>query len=353
MLLESNKVADHFATIPLPDSIDHLTGPLPFCLTNDVLFHILFETSNKALRGLLCSLLRLQDNDIRSIEIQNPIQFGQTVLSKEFILDLKLLLNNNTSINVEMQVLKFQHWTERSLSYLCRSYDKLNKGTSYADTKAAIHIGILDYDLFPEEETRFYTTYHLADDVTHKIYTGKFQLSVLYLNHVDKATKEDLAYHLDYWARFFKATTWEELKMLAEKSPVFTEAAKTIYNATEDVYARTMLEAYEEGAKLTQTLKDEFAIAYANQHAAIIEQKEALAQQQALLIAQEAELAQQNSKIIEQKAELAQQNSKIIEQKAELAQQNSKIIEQKAELDEKNSEIDRLRAELAALKANQ
>lgn len=225
-------------------------------------------------------MLRLQDNDINSIEIQNPIQFGQTVTSKEFILDLKLLLNNNTSINVEMQVLKFRHWTERSLSYLCRSYDKLNKGNSYAETKAAIHIGILDYDLFPEDETRFYTTYHLADDVTHKIYTGKFQLSVLYLNHVDKAT--------------------------------------------EDVYARTMLEAYEEGAKLTQTLKDEFAIAYANQHAAIIEQKEALAQQQAILIEQETKLAQQNSTIIEQKAELAQ----------------------------KDSEIDRLKAELAALKAN-
>ena len=339
MLSESNNIADYFATIPLPDSINHLTGPLPFCMTNDVLFHILFEASNTALRGLLCALLRLQDSDINSIEIQNPIQFGQTVLSKEFILDLKLLLNNNTSINVEMQVLKFQHWTERSLSYLCRSFDKLNKGNSYADTKAAIHIGILDYDLFPEDEARFYTTYHLADDVTHKIYTGKFQLSVLYLNHVDQATEEDLTYHLDYWARFFKATTWEELRMLAEKSPIFTEAAKTIYNATEDIHARTMMEAYEEGAKLTQTLKDEFAIAYANQHAAIIEQKEALAQQQAVLIEQEAKLAQQNSTIVKQEAELAQQNSTIVKQEAELAQ--------------KDSEIELLKAELAALKANQ
>lgn len=287
MLSQSFNVADHFATIPLPDSIDHLTGPLPFRMTNDVLFHILFEASDMALRGLLCSLLRLRDSDIRSIEIQNPIQFGQTVLSKEFILDLKLLLNNDTSINVEMQVLKFEHWTERSLSYLCRSYDKLHKGGSYANAKTAIHIGILDHDLFPEDEARFYTTYHLADDVTHKIYTGKFQLSVLYLNHVDQATEEDIAYHLDYWAKFFKATTWEELKMLAEKNPMFTEATKTVYNATEDIYARTMLEAYEEGAKLTQTLKDE--------------------------------LAQQNSTIIEQKAELAQKDSEIECLKAALA----------------------------------
>ena len=198
MLNKSITAAEHFAAIPLPDSIDHLTGPLPFRMTNDVLFHLLFETNPTALRGLICSLLNLTDSDIHSIEVKNPIEFGKTVFSKGFILDLKLLLNNNTSINVEMQVLKTKNWTERSLSYLCRSYDKLNVGEDYFEANTAIHIGILDYDLFPEDEARFYTTYHLADDVTHKIYTGKFQLSVLYLNHVDKATEEDLACHRDH-----------------------------------------------------------------------------------------------------------------------------------------------------------
>ena len=269
--------AEHFAAIPLPDSIDHLTGPLPFRMTNDVLFHILFEASNVALRGLICSLLKLEDSDIQSIEVKNPIEFGKTVFAKGFILDLKLLLNNNTSINVEMQVLKFKNWTERSLSYLCRSYDKLHAGEDYLETNTAIHIGILDYDLFPEDEARFYTTYHLADDVTHKIYTGKFQLSVLYLNHVDKATEEDLAYHLDYWARFFKATTWEELKMLAEKSPTLKEATKTVYNTTADTCAQTMLEAYEEYEKVYRTIKREAEEEIAEKEAEIAQLKAEIA----------------------------------------------------------------------------
>ena len=294
----TTSVAEHFAAIPLPDSIDHLTGPLPFRMTNDVLFHILFEASNTALRGLVCSLLKLEDSDIQSIEVKNPIEFGKTIFSKGFILDLKLLLNNNTSINVEMQVLKVKNWTERSLSYLCRSYDKLSVGDDYLETNAAIHIGILDYDLFPEDEARFYTTYHLADDVTHKIYTGNFQLSVLYLNHVDKATEEDLAFHLDSWARFFKATTWEELKMLAENSPIFTEATKTVCNTTADVYAQTMLEAYEEYEKVYRTIKREA--------------EEELAQNNAVI-------AQQQSKIAQQQSEIAQQKERIAFLEAQLA----------------------------------
>jgi len=31
------------------------------------------------------------------------------------------------------------------------------------------------------------------------------------------ATKEGKKWHIDEWARLFKATTWEELKMIAEK----------------------------------------------------------------------------------------------------------------------------------------
>ena len=276
----SNKAitaAEHFAAIPLPDSIDHLTGPLPFRMTNDVLFHLLFETNPTALRGLICSLLNLEDSDIHSVEVKNPIEFGRTVFSKGFILDLKLLLYNNTSINVEMQVLKSKNWTERSLSYLCRSYDKLNVGEDYFEANTAIHIGILDYDLFPEDEARFYTTYHLADDVTHKIYTGKFQLSVLYLNHVDKATEEDIACHLDHWAKFFKATTWEDLRMLAEKSPTLKEATKTVYNTTADICAQTMLEAYEEYERVYRTIKREAEEEIAEKDAEIARLKEEIA----------------------------------------------------------------------------
>lgn len=35
------------------------------------------------------------------------------------------------------------------------------------------------------------------------------------LNNEEFATEEDKAYGIDYWAKLFKSTTWEELKILA------------------------------------------------------------------------------------------------------------------------------------------
>ena len=59
-------------------------------------------------------------------------------------------MNNNTLINLEMQVANEGNWPDRSLSYLCRAFDNLNEGENYGDLKPAIHIGILDFTLFPE-----------------------------------------------------------------------------------------------------------------------------------------------------------------------------------------------------------
>ena len=37
------------------------------------------------------------------------------------------------------------------------------------------------------------------------------------LTHIEMATDEDKAWKIDYWARLFTATTWEDVKMIAEK----------------------------------------------------------------------------------------------------------------------------------------
>ena len=60
------------------------------------------------------------------------------------------------------------------------------------------------------------------------------------------ATKEDKKLHIDEWARLFKATTWEELKMIAEKDQVYSEAANSIYIQNSDETVRAMCEARQE-----------------------------------------------------------------------------------------------------------
>ena len=64
-------------------------------------------------------------------------------------------------------------------------------------------------------------------------YTDKFTLSVVDLTQIENATETDKHYKMDQWALMFKATTWEELNMLATHNPVIDEAVTHIFKLTE------------------------------------------------------------------------------------------------------------------------
>ena len=243
---------------PVPEDFKLLTGPLPYRMLNDALFHIVMEANPDVLKSMLCALLNLDPDTISFIEVTNPIELGNTIYEKTYVLDLKIKLNNNILINVEVQVINLKFWKERSLGYLCRTFDNLNKGDDYLNTKPAIQIGILDFEVF-KGDTEFFATYHLANDITHKIYSDNFRLSVLQLNQIKHATPEDVACKRVLWAKFFKATSWEEICMLAEQDPIIAEAAKTIYRVTEDERVRNHCDAREMGERTHRTLVKQLA----------------------------------------------------------------------------------------------
>ena len=221
------------------------TGPVTIRMTNDYLFRALLQRNNKVLKGLICSLLHLAPEQIISVVITNPIELGSSIDTKDFLLDIKCLLNNNTIINLEMQVINEHNWPERSLSYLCRSFDSLENGEDYAEAKSAIQIGILDFTLF-NDTPEFFSTYMMMNVRNGRIYSSKFRLSVLDLTCIDLATEEDKHFRIDYWASLFKAATWEEIKLLAQKDSIIEEASNTIYQLTQEEKIRLQCEARED-----------------------------------------------------------------------------------------------------------
>ena len=221
-----------------------LSGKLCYTLTNDYLFHIVFQKNRKILRGLIQSLLNLKDEEIIDIVLENPITPGEVVNDKTVILDLFITLNNNRKINIEMQLLNSKDWPERSLTYLCKSFDNLKEGQDYIDVMPAIHIGILDFTLFPDSP-EFYAHYAMKNIVNNNIYSDKLLLNVLDLNQIHLATNDDIACGLQYWARLFKAKTWEELQMLASEYEVFEGITDTMQQALADKKTRLECEARE------------------------------------------------------------------------------------------------------------
>lgn len=224
-------------------------GAIRYGMTNDYMFRAVLQTNNKVLRGLICSLLHLSDEEVISAVVTNPIVLGDTIKDKEFRLDVNVLLNDNTLINLEMQVANRLNWHERSVTYLCRSFDSLEHGQDYDVAKPAIQIGFLDYTLFPERP-KFYDTYKLLSIHDHEKYSDSLTLCVIDLSRIELATEEDRAYHVNDWAKLFKASTWEEIRMSASIDEYLQEAANTLYalNADEAVRkrCRDRLEYYQD-----------------------------------------------------------------------------------------------------------
>ena len=155
--------------------------------------HFTNRTKNvvKALEGLCRAVLRLRPEDSISVTLQNPIELGTRIDNKEFILDLAIVINNMLFLNMEMQVYRETFWKERSLSHACRSFDQLNHGEGYGQILPVVHVGFLNYSLFPEYP-EFFTTYELANtscpDYSY-LYSDKLRISVVDLTQIDRPPK--------------------------------------------------------------------------------------------------------------------------------------------------------------------
>ena len=299
-------------------SLDQATGPLPVSMTNDYLFRALLQKNNHVLKGLICSLLHLKMNEVRSVVILNPIVLGEHIDNKDFIMDIRCLLNDDTMINLEMQVVNQLNWPERSLSYLCRSFDHLESGQDYNQAKAAIQVGILDFTLFAEEP-EFYATYMMSNIKNHRIYSSKLRLSVLDLTHIELATKEDQLYHIDYWASLFKATTWEEIKMLAQKDGMIKEATDTIIQLTQDEQIRQRCEAradYLYWQKIEENYKKKLE-----------ETNKQLMEEKAKLIAEQKIYMEDNKQLTDEKQQLLASNEEKDALIAELKKQLQQAVQ--------------------------
>ena len=305
--LSSGFISSDFIRIPQ-------SGALIVPMTNDYLFRALLQRNNHVLKGLICALLHMDEADISSVIITNPIRLGDSIDNKTFVLDINVILNQHHIINLEMQVINLNNWQDRSLSYLARNFDHLKKGEDYQLSHPVIQIGLLDYTLFPEYP-EFYSTYQFLNVKNHTLYSDKLRISVLDLSRIDLATEEDRQYQLDHWAALFKAKTWEELQMLAQNNNYFKEASETVYELTQEEQIRQQCLAREDYNRTMKGIENNFAA--------------------------------QKHEIATLKADLANANQQISEQSRELSEQSQKLSEKDQQISDYQQHIQALEAQLA------
>ena len=141
------------------------------------------------------------------------------------------------------------------------------------------------------------------------------------LTHIELATDEDKSYGINHWAKLFKSTTWEEIKMIAKTNPVLSEASESLYMLNADDITRQRCQARKE---------------YIEHQKAVNEKLEA-----------------QDEKIKKQDKKIKSLSSKYKSVSAENKALSSKYMSVSAEKEALSSEIERLRAELAKYQSSE
>lgn len=183
--------------------------PFNICLTNNYAFLKIFKKEENV-KGFLIDLLNLKEKQIKKIEIKDPFTSGENKEEKEGILDIKLTLNGNKKINIEMQNTYQEDWTERSLFYNCRMFTEgFKKGEPYWKLSTCIHVGILNFNMM--KSPGYYHKVTLRDEKTNELYSRKFQFHMIELKKTKTAKGKARKHPLYRWARLIAATTWEEV----------------------------------------------------------------------------------------------------------------------------------------------
>ena len=198
-------------------------------------------------KGFVAALIGIPPEEIEETTLLEASLGGDWPDDKLGILDVHVLLADGTRMNIEMQVKYFEYWDERVLFYMGRMFtSQIKKGEPYKKLQKCIHVSILDFIHFPDDD-ECYRTIHFRDDKTGKVYTDKMEIQILELKKLPKEvrTGEDVI----LWMKFFSGKSREEFERVAKANEYLNEAYNTLKTMSADEKKRLEYEARDKALR--------------------------------------------------------------------------------------------------------
>ncbi len=187
-------------------------------LKYDYIFKYLM-TNEKVRKHFLSDVLDIPLEKIKSVRLANTFLWKKYYRQKQGILDVLLILNDDSKINIELQVKALKYWDRRSLFYLSKMFtEDLLIGENYTKLKKCINISILDFHL--DKGTRYHHVYHLRNQ------DGELFSDLLEVHIIELGKKLNGTEHVDDWIRLFNARNEEDLNMIKTENTGILEAIK-------------------------------------------------------------------------------------------------------------------------------
>ena len=217
----------------------------------DFAFRELME-DDEVRRYFICDALNMSVEQVKETRLGNSFLRRRRQKMKQGILDVKVLLQDGTRINLEMQLRRQKFWEKRSLYYLAKMYaDILFMGEHFDRLRRCVAISILDFNL--TEDDRYHSVYRMRDEM------GKDYSDLLELHIIELRKKLTGNSRLDDWIRLFNAETEEDLHMIKTKNAGVQRAKYVIQEMS---LAEAMRDALESYRKRKMDRKSEDAYVY-------------------------------------------------------------------------------------------
>ena len=191
-------------------------------VTNDYIFKKIFgkKGNESILKNFLSAILQIE---IKSIEVITDANLEKELENNKLgILDIEAKLDENTIVNIEMQVINRYNMLERTLFYWSGIYyNILQKGEDYKEIKKVIAINILDYNEF--EEGPYHEIAKLRREYKNKILTDKMEIHFIQIPKF-KREKENAQTGLGEWMSFIAQIGEKEVKNAMSKNKEIKKA---------------------------------------------------------------------------------------------------------------------------------
>ena len=201
-------------------------------VTNDYIFKKIFakKGNESLLQDLLNSILQIK---IKSIEVIADANLERQLESNKLgILDIKAKVDEDTIVNIEIQIINRYNMIERTLFYWSGLYyNVLQKGEDYKEIKKVIAINILDYNEF--EEGPYHEIAKLRREYLYKILTDKIEIHFIQIPKFKKQRK-DMKTKLDMWMDFISQIDEKEVKNAMSKNKEIKKAQEEYEYLTGD-----------------------------------------------------------------------------------------------------------------------
>ena len=191
-------------------------------LTNNYIFQKVFgkKGNEEILKDFLISILNIP---IEKIEIQTEVSLEKHLEKNKLgRLDIIAILNDDTIVNIEMQVNDYHNFIERSLYYWSGIYyNNLEKGEDYKIAKRTIGINILNYTIL--KDGPYHEICRIRRDHKNKILTDKLELHFIQIPKFLKEKRKNQT-KLEQWMQFIIQRNKTEVELAMKENKAIKKA---------------------------------------------------------------------------------------------------------------------------------